>query len=64
MSWCRPSGSCLQSTTHKGARGAQTKPEQGLVPDCLQPSLLRRSGFRQQVKPSVSQQMCKVVRSW
>jgi hypothetical protein len=25
----------------------------GLAPDCLQPSLLRRCGFRQQVKPSV-----------
>jgi hypothetical protein len=27
--------------------------EQRLAADCLQPSLLRRSGFRQQLKPSV-----------
>jgi hypothetical protein len=25
----------------------------GLAPDCLQPLLLRRCGFRQQVKPGV-----------
>src|SRR5262245_25658704 len=30
-----------------------TMPNARLAPDCLQPTLLRRSGFRQQVKPGV-----------
>ena len=33
-----------------------TSAQPGLAPDCLQPSLLRRCGFRQQVKPSVRAQ--------
>jgi hypothetical protein len=37
------------------ARGpANSSAQQGLAPDCLQPPLVPRSGFRQQVKPSVA----------
>jgi hypothetical protein len=32
---------------------ASTSAQQGLAPDCLQPPLVPRSGFRQQVKPGV-----------
>ena len=61
--WLRCNGDCLcgvrvgkttaQERTSTAVVSAHSRVEQGLAPDCLQPSLLRRSGFRQQVKPSV-----------
>src|SRR6266516_2047441 len=38
----------------KARVSASTSAQQGLAPDCLQPPLVPRSGFRQQVKPSVA----------
>jgi hypothetical protein len=37
----------------KAMSGARPCAQHGLAPDCLQPSLVPRSGFRQQVKPHV-----------
>jgi hypothetical protein len=37
----------------KAQARARSSAQQGLAPDCLQPPLVPRSGFRQQVKPGV-----------
>jgi hypothetical protein len=54
-SWGGRGGKTAGGVTKAQAR-ASSSAQQGLAPDCLQPPLLRRSGFRQQVKPGVRRQ--------
>src|SRR5262249_61889758 len=52
----KASSNILTIRDRAGGRWGRGRAEQRLAPDCLQPSLLRRCGFRQQVKAGVRPQ--------
>ncbi len=47
-----------------GTISAALLAEQGFAGDCLQPTLLRRFGFRQRLKPGVRQDEINIITSF